>query len=70
MFLTDKTVKNLALVPNVEELSLSGTKVTDAGLQHLKTLTNLQQLNLGSTKVTDAGVAELQDARPGCDIEK
>ena len=52
----------------VVEVSLRGTKITDAGLVHLKGLTNLQTLNLGGTKITDAGVADLQKALPNCKI--
>jgi hypothetical protein len=44
----------------VVEVSLNGTKVTDADLAHLKSLTKLEALDLSSTAITDAGLANLE----------
>ena len=44
----------------VVEVSLRGTKITDAGLVHLKGLTELQKLNLSRSNITDAGLVHLK----------
>ncbi|QDU87477.1 Planctomycete cytochrome C [Pirellulimonas nuda] len=49
----------LAVAPNVCELSLARTAVTDAGAARLAALENLEALHLEQTAVTDAGVAPL-----------
>ncbi len=49
----------LALGPNVVELNLARTSVTDAGVARLAALVNLEALHLEQTAVTDAGVAPL-----------
>jgi len=44
----------------VEELSISGTLITDVGLAHLVNLTKLKKLYLGRTRLGDAGLVHLQ----------
>jgi hypothetical protein len=61
----DPTRKNL---PQLQELHLRGTQVTDAGLHHLEGMTNLDELDLTDTKVTAAGVETLQQSLPACKI--
>jgi hypothetical protein len=46
--------------PQLKELSLGGTQVTDAVLEHLKRLPQLKTLNLGGAQVTDAGIELLK----------
>jgi len=41
-------------------LSLSESRVTDAGLAHLKGMARLETLWLGGTQVTDAGLVHLR----------
>ena len=50
----------------LQELSLSGTQVTDVGLEHLTGLTQLQWLDLFDTQVSDDGVRKLQQALSNC----
>lgn len=59
----DVKVEELAMlkeIPNLVELNLGGTTITDATLQHVKPLTNLTRLQLHNTKITDAGLENLK----------
>jgi Leucine-rich repeat (LRR) protein len=44
----------------VVEVTLRGSRITDAGLVHLKGLANLQALDLAFTKITDSGLVHLK----------
>ena len=44
----------------VVEVSLAGTKITDAELVHLKGLANLQSLTLTRTEITDSGLVHFK----------
>jgi hypothetical protein len=48
------------LAPNITDLDLSDTKVTDAGMAVVGSCTRLTKLNLSGTGVTDAGIAALK----------
>ena len=61
--------KKLLEDPNVAELYLGGTAVTDKCVPQLAKLKELRSLDLSDTKVTEAGVKELQKALPKCQIE-
>lgn len=50
----------LANIPNLVELNLANTKVTDEGLASIAGLTNLTHLHLENTAITDAGLAHLK----------
>jgi Leucine-rich repeat (LRR) protein len=55
--------ENLVLLkdmPNLTELNLGGTNISDKDLVHLKPLTNLTRLVLHNTKITDAGLENLK----------
>lgn len=54
--------------PELRELDLHDTQVTDADLVYLASLTNLETLNLSGTKVTGAGVDMLQFKLPNLKI--
>ncbi len=57
---TDKEVEQiLHIAPNVVEVDLSRTKVSDAGLKHVGKLGRLTHLNLNRTGVSDAGIKNL-----------
>lgn len=61
---TDAEVEQiLHIAPNVVEVDLSRTKVTDDGLEHIGKLGRLTHLNLNRTAVTDAGVKHLGELR-------
>ena len=66
--MSDDSLACLKQLPDLRELHLEDTRISDAGLEHLKGLTNLQYLYLGWTKVTHAGVKKLQQALPNCRI--
>ena len=46
-------------MPNLKQLHLAGTDVTDRALADLSTLTGLEELRLGFTNVGDDGVQHL-----------
>jgi hypothetical protein len=48
------------VLPQLSELYLESTHITDAGLVHLKGLTELSYLNLRGTEVTDSGLVHLK----------
>jgi endoglucanase len=45
--------------PELVELTLGGTKITDAGLAHLIQLKKLRKIRISKTAVTDAGMTDL-----------
>jgi Leucine-rich repeat (LRR) protein len=58
--ITDEQVKQLyAIAPNIVELNLAKTKITDESLKVVGSLANLNRLNLNNTRITDAGLANL-----------
>ena len=62
--LNDDTIDVIKRFPNLTNLSLWETKVTDAGLRHLLSCDSLQSIDLASTRVTDKGIQlliELQE---------
>lgn len=50
---------SLANFPQLEELDLFGTQITDAGLPHMERLTSLRKLTLDCTEVTNVGLKHL-----------
>jgi hypothetical protein len=46
-------------LPNLLQLGLSGTKVTDSGMVHIGKLTQLEWLWLDNTQVGDEGIRQL-----------
>ena len=48
------------LGPNISELDLSDTKITDAGMAVIGTFSRVTKLNISNTAVTDAGIASLK----------
>ncbi len=57
---TDDGLAQVARLPNLRHLDLSGTSITDRGLAVLEELTQLETLGLIQTRVTDAGMAPLE----------
>jgi uncharacterized membrane protein len=56
----DAQLASLApLAPNIVDLDLAGTRVTDAGLASVATMANLRRLRLDRTSITDAGLEHL-----------
>ncbi len=50
----------LSEVPNLTDLDLSDTRITDKGLDNLYRLTALEKLDLSGTPITDAGLDRLK----------
>lgn len=48
------------LLPNLEQLNLDQTRVTDVGLGHLKRAKLLRTLTMSQTRVSDGGIAALR----------
>ena len=69
--ITDDDLANLAAMPQLWKLDLSGcNKITDAGLRHLHNLPLLEHLDLTDCgKITVNGFQNLQAALPECLIE-
>lgn len=65
---TDEILAHLAVLPDVNNLDLHETPVTDKGLQALERMTSLRELRIYQTQVTAAGVARLHEALPACTI--
>lgn len=60
----DTEIANLlAIAPNIVELDLSRTKVTDEGLKTVGKLARLRKLNLNRTQVTGAGIGHLKELK-------
>jgi hypothetical protein len=53
-------LEQIATLTALENLTLSGTQVSDRGMVSLKKLPNLRKLDLSRTIVTDPGLLELQ----------
>jgi len=59
---TDQQIDLLSKVaPQLYDLNLAGTKVTDDGLKALDKMTNLHRLHLEKTAITDAGLSHLKN---------
>ncbi|HEX2750859.1 MAG TPA: c-type cytochrome domain-containing protein [Verrucomicrobiales bacterium] len=57
----DKDVEMLIpLAPNITDLDLSDTKITDAAMAVIGTFPRLTKLNISNTGVTDAGIASIK----------
>ncbi len=57
---SDAQLAQLApLGPNIVDLNLAGTKITDAGLATVSTMSNLTRLRLDRTAITDGGLTKL-----------
>src|SRR5205823_4375030 len=60
-WLTDADLAKLAMLPKLESINLSYTKITDEGLEHLAPLKNVKVLDLYYAEaVTDLGIAHLK----------
>jgi hypothetical protein len=68
--LRDGDLEAVAGIPNLREVDLSRTRITDRGLHRLRRIPTLRLLRLESApRVTSAGVAVLQEALPACVVK-
>ncbi len=61
--LTDSCLVPLQGLTQIEQLSLSGNRITDKGLELIAHLPNLATLDLDATDVSDAGIVSLQSMK-------
>jgi ribose/xylose/arabinose/galactoside ABC-type transport system permease subunit len=61
-------IDRLRALPNVTELSLARTKVTDQGMTSIKAVTTLKRLDLSETKVSRSGKTVLGRSLPDLEI--
>ena len=67
--ITDAGLQKLAaLLPNVSQLTLEETKLTDEGLRHLAGFKSLRQIHLSGENITDAAVEALSGLKTPIDI--
>jgi hypothetical protein len=59
---------SLKALPQLRNLSLDSTAVTDAGVEALRSIASLKSLNLYHTLVTEKGMLTLKTALPDCKI--
>jgi Leucine-rich repeat (LRR) protein len=64
--LDDDTATVLAGLPNLINLDLSDTPLSDAALEKLKALSRLQHLYLTGTKITAAAAETFRKEKSGC----
>jgi hypothetical protein len=65
--LRDGDLEQLVRIPQLREVDLSETRITDLGLRHLHRVRTLRLVRLEYTRrVTSTGVAALQEALPAC----
>jgi hypothetical protein len=57
--ITDAGMRQLARMPSLQHLDLTGTGITDAGMQVLRDLPQLRTLSLASNRVSAAGIGVL-----------
>ena len=75
LILTDSGISSTSirrlpqLFPNLIELNLAGTEITDAEITALASLTSLQRIDLTRTQVSATGHAALKQANPTCEIK-
>ncbi|KAJ3155695.1 hypothetical protein HDU86_004164 [Geranomyces michiganensis] len=62
--LTDQAIGALKGMTCLEDLDLSGCRITDGGIGHLAALPTLRHLSLARTKITSCGLSRLPGALP------
>src|SRR5262249_22594288 len=67
--LTDESLAVIAGMPELRELNLYRTRVSNTGIARLTGLKNLTAVDLRYTRVTSTGVDALPAALPQCQIE-
>lgn len=65
---TDAALMELSKHPELEELDLRETAITDDGLQVLKVIAGLRRLDLRGTAVSEAAIKGIARSLPRCAI--
>ena len=55
--------------PEIRQLYLDGTSISDTGFSELNKLRKLHYLHLRNTNVSAEKIAEFKRLRPGCEIQ-
>ena len=63
-----REVAEFVKLPNLEELMLSFTTVSEEGIDGLVKMQSLRQLDLFKTSISDAGLSRLRQSMPNCRI--
>ena len=66
--LTALGVRGGLLVPELEDLNLNLTEVSDEALEYLKALPNLKWLSVHRTKVSRQGAASMKKSNPKLEV--
>jgi predicted Zn finger-like uncharacterized protein len=61
--ITDKGVKHLLRLPNLESLTIRKSLLTDEALADIKKLAKLTSLNVGDNRITDKGLVHIKEMR-------
>lgn len=61
--LTDAGLEPVSGATRIGDLTITGSRMTDAGLHHLAPLTSLWKLRLGRSAITDAGLGRLKSLK-------
>jgi internalin A len=65
----DAGLSYLTRLPNLQELDLHDTAVTNEGLKSLAAMHSLRRLRLSGSRATAAGIAGLKRKLPLCQID-
>lgn len=68
--ITDTTLRHLASLPKLGELSIVSTRITDDGLRELQRSTSLRTLYISNSRVTAQGLVEFKKALPRCEVKR
>jgi hypothetical protein len=67
--LRDSDLEHLLAFPNIKELILNDSMITDHGLEVIAQLTSLERVTVVRTRVTASGVESLRLSLPKCRVE-
>ena len=67
--ITNECIVYLKQLPELEQLNLYGTNISDEGLKQLASFKKLSVLYLWKTKVTATGVEQFKKERPDVKVE-
>jgi hypothetical protein len=67
--ITGAALRGLAALTELEELTLSGTKISDADLDTLARFKKLKRVDLRNTQVTREGAGRLRELLPGAEVK-
>lgn len=65
---SDAEVAQLAALPQVTQILVLGSGITDEAVEHLATLRQLEQLTVYSTCITAAAIDRLRNSLPNCEV--